>query len=118
MEKNFKKVVWPNVNNNRTRQQIQSQDQEHHHHHHQESFSSSNTTDRPMAWMKNVAASAEHHTQSTAEAMEKSMEMEIQKRVWDATTGRHLSRSRSKSKNIIDRARSFERAAEVVGSAV
>ena len=70
-----------------------------------------------MAWMKNVAASADHHTQATAEAMEKSMEMDIQKSVWDATTGRHLSRSRAKSKNIMDRARSFERAGEAVGSA-
>ena len=59
-----------------------------------------------MGWMKNVADN-EHHLHNTTEAME----MDIQKRVWDATTGRRLSRSRSKSKNIMERARSFERAA-------
>ncbi len=60
-----------------------------------------------MAWMKNVN-NEHHHIQQTTEAIE----MDIQKKVWDATTGRRLSRSRSRSKNILDRARSFERAAE------
>ena len=113
MEKNFKKVVWPNVGNRSRQNQNNQEEEQHLHHHHQETFASNNATDRPMAWMKNVASTEDHHAQSTAEAME----MEIQKRVWDATTGRHLSRSRSKSKNIMDRARSFERAAEAVGSA-
>ena len=104
MEKNnYKKVVWPN----RSPRKTVEQSDERHHVHQQESFgqTENHTTDHPMAWIKTAAS--EHHAQQTAEAME----MEIQKRVWDATTGRRLSRSRSRSKNIMDRARSFERAA-------
>lgn len=96
----YKKVVWPNLPKNQ--ENVKVQESQHHRHH---ELSSNQETDHPMAWMKNVAN--EHHTQSTAEAME----MDIQKKVWDATTGRRLSRSRSKSQNIMERARSFERAA-------
>ena len=64
------------------------------------------SSDKPMGWMQKVAAN-EHQLQNTTDAIE----MEIEKSRWDATTGRRLSRSRSKSKNIIERARSFERAA-------
>ena len=110
VEKNFKKVVWPNVAN---RSQQNQTHEEQHHRHQQETFAPNAATDQPMAWIKNVSSSTDHQTQTTAEAME----MQIQKSVWDATTGRHLSRSRSKSKNIMERARSFERAAETAGSA-
>ena len=106
MDKNFKKVVWPNVHkpdSGPTPHQSLPKNQQH-------SVSlagdKGQLEDKPMAWMKNVAAS-EHHLQSTTEAME----LEIQKRLWDATTGRRQSRSRSRSKNIMERARSFERAA-------
>lgn len=111
MDKNFKKVVWPNIQKVDQHGEHQHQAlQKNRHTHDQLSASSqggcNGQADKPMAWMKNVAAS-EHHLQSTTEAME----LEIQKRLWDATTGRRQSRSRSRSKNIMDRARSFERAA-------
>lgn len=104
----YKKVVWPN---NAHHQQKQIIEEQQHHHHHQE-FSNSHQADKPMAWMKNVANNEQHTAQAAAEAIE----LDIQKKVWDATTGRRVSRSRSRSKNIMERARSFERAAEAVAA--
>ena len=79
-------MVWPNISSNHSQHSQQSQShEEQHHRHQQENFGSNSATDHPMAWMKNVS-NADHQTKATAE----SMEMEIQKRVWDATTGRHL----------------------------
>lgn len=43
---------------------------------------------------------------------DKEYEMEIQKRAWDAQMSNRQSRSRSRSRNIMERARSFERQAE------
>jgi hypothetical protein len=105
---NYKKVVWPSPHHDNAKEK-----QPQHHHHQHEAFVngavSANNVDKPLAWMKDVASEHHHLQQSTA--AEAAMELEIQKRAWDATTGRHLSRSRSKSKNIMERARSFERAA-------
>ena len=118
---NFKKVVWPNVNPDQV--SASHQNGSNGVHHHNDLFQSEagiastngNVTgiDKPMAWVKNAAASSEHQARSAAEALE----MEIEKRRWDATNGRRLSRSRSRSRNIMERARSFERAAaEASGS--
>lgn len=105
----YKKVVWPN---NASQYQKQIIEEQQHHHHHQEMSNSHQQADKPMAWMKNVANNEQHTAQAAAEAIE----LDIQKKVWDATTGRRISRSRSKSKNIMERARSFERAAEAVAA--
>ena len=111
---NMKKVVWPNLP---ARGDSSAQDHAKTLPHHQNAFPTNNSNngnnvqDKPLGWMKNVADN-EHHLHNTTEAME----LEIQKRVWDATTGRRLSRSRSKSKNIMERARSFERAAAEVAN--
>ena len=99
----MKKVVWPNIQPGRDHH---AQDHVNVHHHHADgTLSKGNAnvaTDKPMGWMKNVS-NEQHHAATEA------IEMEIQKRVFDAT--RRLSRSRSRSKNIMERARSFERAA-------
>ena len=103
-DKNYKKVVWPAQ---KVDQVAKEQESGHKLQHHDlANEGQEQPADKPMAWMKNVATS-DHHLQSTTEAME----LEIQKRLWDATTGRRQSRSRSRSKNIMERARSFERAA-------
>ena len=105
-QSNFKKVVWPNINHDHVNKNAKDQQS---HHHHNNIFlanqeASNGNVDKPMAWVKNAAHSTDH-PHSVAETME----MEIQKRTWDATNGRRLSRSRSK--HIMERARSFERAA-------
>lgn len=59
--------------------------------------------DKPLSWIQSVANSHER-----VESKEREYEMDIQKRTWDVHLGNNRL-SRSKSKSILDRAKSYER---------
>ena len=65
--------------------------------------------DHPLGWIKEAASKdTEHEIQKRAEEF---MDREIQKRTFDIGKSNRMSRSRSRSHQIMERARSFDRLA-------
>ena len=99
-----RKVVWPCINNHQTNQQQMSNSKNIY----QVKNNINNTNggtniDKPMAWMKNANGG-----ELSMDANEE-MDMDIQRKSLAAVHSNRLSRSRSR--HIMDRAKSFERAA-------
>ena len=99
-----RKVVWPCIHQHhrKTNDSITT------HHHKSSNVNGSTSVDKPMAWMKNAG---EYPRDANEE-----MEMDIQKQTLAATNSNRLSRSRSR--HIMERARSFERAAAEAAAGV
>ena len=99
-----RKVVWPCINNHQSHQQQMSSSKNIHLQ--KNNINSTNggaSVDKPMAWMKH-ANGGEFPRDANEE-----MDMDIQRTSMAAVHSNRLSRSRSR--HIMDRARSFERAA-------
>ena len=104
-------VVWPSPSPDPPRLNVQPQHLQHQYD--QQLGEEEHDVDRPHQWMKHVT---DQMLQSSHVAKE--YEMELQKNTWNAHMSNRVSRSRTKSKDIMERARSFERcAAELRSSA-
>ena len=104
-----RKVVWPCINKVDHQRKTKMDSFSTHHQQSKTCATTSNgytNVDKPMAWMKNASGGdSEEYPKDPNEEME----MDIQKRTLAATNSNRLSRSRSR--HIMDRAKSFERAA-------
>ena len=98
-----RKVVWPANAPTGTSHSEQQQHASFQSSFKQATSSSRGRLDQPHRWLQQaVDISPEEHA---------AIDKDIEKRTWDMKQGNRIARSRSRSKNIMERARSFERAA-------
>ena len=100
-----RKVVWPCINKDHYRKTTNGvSDSIHHHKTALNGHGGIGSVDKPMAWVKNASTGGDYPRDANDQ-----MEMDIQKRTLAAANSNRLTRSRSR--HIMERARSFERAA-------